>query len=89
MRGIRQRSQQIDSLGGTGRLADDMQSVRNQGVFKFKYGIVELGNSGLGRIAPKRLGLGQIEHRCLRLDQRRQFGVFGIAVAQTAPAFDR
>ena len=54
VRGLGDRQQHVDALARRGRLADDMQAVRDQRVLEFEHGVAERGDLRCRRRRPRR-----------------------------------
>ena len=90
MRRLGHGQQHVDPLGRRGRLADDVQSVRDQRVFEFEHGGGERADLRGRRVAPGRLGRREVDGGSLRL---HEFGEARALLARrrvgVAPAVDR
>ena len=90
VRGFGQREQQVDPLGLRHALADDVESVRDQGLFEFHQGEPEDGDPGRHVAVPGGLGRHEVEGSALRLDQEGQRAPLGHRLGlQGTPALDR
>jgi hypothetical protein len=90
MRGIGKRQEHVDALLHRGRLADDVQPMRDQRVFEFQNRGRQRRHTGLCAPAPGRLRVGEIDLRRLRLDQGRELKPLPfILPRQPAPTLDR
>ena len=83
--------QQVDPLLGRGRLADDVEAVRDQRVLELEDRPAQLADAGLGLLGrPGGLRLRQVDGRRLRLDQDGELPTLGTRLGQqAAPALDR
>lgn len=89
VRSIGNRLQHLDPLFDRRRLTNDVQSMRNQGVFELKHGFRQFAD-GRGRIHPGRLGLGQFQCTGLGLDQCPEIAALRILTrSESTPTCDR
>jgi hypothetical protein len=90
MRRIGYRLQHLDALLDRGRLADDMQAVRDQGIFELQHRLGQRRDGLLCGAAPGRAGLSEFKRAGLHLDHDREVDAFYLVLRRaTAPAFDR